>query len=635
LGALIGLLLSGPAWAQTFFEITPAASSAQEQPAIAALPNLNQFLVVWQDFQAGTLFDISGQLVNGDGSLTGSKITISNAANDQLAPAVAYNSSTNQFLVVWQEQDPLAGTLLDISGQLVNADGTLSGTKITISNTDNDQTAPAVTYNSQTNQFLVVWQEQDPDAGTGLDIFGRLVNADGSLSTAEFTISNAADDQTVPEVAYNSNPANNQFLVVWQTFQAGTLSDISGRLVDANGTLSGTSEITISNATNNQTAPAVAYNSQNNQFLVVWQTFQAGTLSDISGRLVDANGTLSGTSEITISNATNNQTAPAVGHNATANQFLVVWEDLSAGGPFSDVFAQRVAADGNLSGGNFEIRSTDPSSDRVAPQLSFNVNANEFVVVWQDAQGGATTDIVGQVTAGGGTATPPSVVVTAPNGSQTLTVGFSFNITWTSSDPSGFIASQEIHLSTDGGLTFPTVIVTNLPGSSSSFPWTPTSADTTTQGRIRVTATDTSVTPATGQDASNANFTIAEPGAPGTAPIDGCMIATAAFGSPLAAEVETLRAFRDRYLLPHAAGRWAVAAYYRVSPPLADVIRQHEALRVTTRGLLWPVVWWTHLALTWPVLAFAFAGGAVLAGGLGPYYLVRARSAGRARKTTR
>ncbi len=90
-GVLIGLLLPGLAWGQAF-EVTPGATSAQEQPAIAALPNLNQFLVVWQDFQAGS-FDISGQLVNGNGTLTGSKITISTAANDQTAASVAYNSA--------------------------------------------------------------------------------------------------------------------------------------------------------------------------------------------------------------------------------------------------------------------------------------------------------------------------------------------------------------------------------------------------------------------------------------------------------------------------------------------------------------------------------------------------------------
>lgn len=105
----------------------------------------------------------------------------------------------------------------------------------------------------------------------------------------------------------------------------------------------------------------------------------------------------------------------------------------------------------------------------------------------------------------------------------------------------------------------------------------------------------------------------------------GCFIATAAYGSPLAAEVQLLRQFRDRQLLSYAAGRSLVAAYYRLSPPLARVIQTHSALRAMARGALWPVVWWVHLALTSPALALALGGGGLLAGPLLPLLWRRSR----------
>jgi hypothetical protein len=68
----------------------------------------------------------------------------------------------------------------------------------------------------------------------------------------------------------------------------------------------------------------------------------------------------------------------------------------------------------------------------------------------------------------------------------------------------------------------------------------------------------------------------------------GCFIATAAYGTAMASEVRYLRAFRDQYLLASDIGRRFVELYYRVSPPIADFLREHSALRSAVRLWLWP-----------------------------------------------
>ncbi len=70
----------------------------------------------------------------------------------------------------------------------------------------------------------------------------------------------------------------------------------------------------------------------------------------------------------------------------------------------------------------------------------------------------------------------------------------------------------------------------------------------------------------------------------------GCAIATACFGTPMAEEVKILCAFRDKYLLPYPAGRAFVNVYYRISPGLADFIRDKELLKAIGRQCLRPII---------------------------------------------
>ncbi len=69
-----------------------------------------------------------------------------------------------------------------------------------------------------------------------------------------------------------------------------------------------------------------------------------------------------------------------------------------------------------------------------------------------------------------------------------------------------------------------------------------------------------------------------------------CFVATAAWGSPLAAEIGSLRRFRDRALLTHTPGRLIVSAYEYLGPRLADFIRPSATRRAAARALLRPLI---------------------------------------------
>jgi hypothetical protein len=71
----------------------------------------------------------------------------------------------------------------------------------------------------------------------------------------------------------------------------------------------------------------------------------------------------------------------------------------------------------------------------------------------------------------------------------------------------------------------------------------------------------------------------------------GCFIATAAYGTGTAKQLDVLRTYRDQVLLKDPLGARLVSLYYRFSPPAANYISQHNALRTVVReALINPIV---------------------------------------------
>ena len=73
-------------------------------------------------------------------------------------------------------------------------------------------------------------------------------------------------------------------------------------------------------------------------------------------------------------------------------------------------------------------------------------------------------------------------------------------------------------------------------------------------------------------------------------PVSRCFIATAAYGTPMAEEIQILREFRDEYLLTNLLGQGLVDVYYTISPPIAEFITEHPGLKPVVRAGLMPVV---------------------------------------------
>jgi len=88
----------------------------------------------------------------------------------------------------------------------------------------------------------------------------------------------------------------------------------------------------------------------------------------------------------------------------------------------------------------------------------------------------------------------------------------------------------------------------------------------------------------------------------------GCFIATAAYGTPMHPHLDSLRDFRDRYMVTNAPGRALVRFYYRYSPPAADFIADRSSLRTIVRVLLAPIVFTIENPGLAALAFFAFIG---------------------------
>ena len=90
-----------------------------------------------------------------------------------------------------------------------------------------------------------------------------------------------------------------------------------------------------------------------------------------------------------------------------------------------------------------------------------------------------------------------------------------------------------------------------------------------------------------------------------------CFIATAAFGTPYAEEIDILRNYRDDVLLQHRTGELLVTTYYTVSPPIAEKVAATAERRLLVRELV------VNPLVRVVSLGYATSTGLVLAGLLG------------------
>jgi hypothetical protein len=320
------------------------------------------------------------------GGTIGYSFAIAVGSNDQVQAAVAYNSQREEYLVVWQNEWN-AGANKNIAGQRVSKTGALVGNPFNIYG-GTDGHSPDVAYNSRYDSYLVVWQQDDPGSGWR-SIYGRIVSATGQVFPS-FAIAIGANglfvlDHSAPAVAYAYT--SDKYLVVWQSNWSPTpVHSIEGQFISNSGALSGSS-FTISQDPGNgdyRQNPDVAYNRRRNEHLVVWEQRDHNTdkYNIHAQRVQGASGQLLG-SALTISNQTFDESVPAVAAIppiGTGGQYLVVWQR-EWSSTDNDILAQRVTGEGSTDG-SYLIINNAADHDTVNPAVAGSESSQKYLLAW-------------------------------------------------------------------------------------------------------------------------------------------------------------------------------------------------------------------------------------------------------------
>ena len=185
---------------------------------------------MWQTTEIyGVLLDREGDLINEVPLID--DFALPNNGRDQRVEFVAYNSDRNEYLVVWaagyvQGPPSLNGY---ISGRIFGPDGMPRGPEIIMAQTGNPST-PSVVYVPKVKEYLMVWNDsrEDPTPGPGWgksnDIYARWLKKDGRPKFKEIPICIKEGNQTYPQVAYDS--ANHRFAIIWADHNAPDDSDV-------------------------------------------------------------------------------------------------------------------------------------------------------------------------------------------------------------------------------------------------------------------------------------------------------------------------------------------------------------------------------------------------------------------------
>jgi hypothetical protein len=212
----------------------------QFDPQVAYDSTSNRFLVVWADARFGSSdYDVRGRLYNSIGYPVGVDFSIAYETNYQGDPWICSDNNGN-FLIVFEDGlDPALGPF-NLYAYRYDSNGNRIGSRITIAlGSDTvDYIFPAVSYNPNVERYCVTWNDGDvsvePSSRDSYDgnIWGKILSKTGSVVKNNYIIEPGTSFIRTDSVPY----FDTMFFIAYDGTFSGN-RDIYGRLIASNGTV--------------------------------------------------------------------------------------------------------------------------------------------------------------------------------------------------------------------------------------------------------------------------------------------------------------------------------------------------------------------------------------------------------------
>ena len=352
-----------------------SASGSQSSP-VAISDGTHGAIIAWLDFRSDTTSNVYVQHLLGSGTVDGAwpvdgRALCTAVGNQQRLTMTS--DAQGGAIVAWQ--DFRGGATADIYSGHVLASGSVDpawpADGVVVCSATGNQMVPDVAIDGH-HGAIVTWY--DFRGGATSDIYGQHVRSDGSVDPAWPNDGRAlclavANQQLPKSVSDGAGGA----VVAWvDSRNASTGSDVYATHVKADGSLDPAWPV-------DGTALCTAFGGQVNHSIagdgtggaiVSWEDSRTGVASDIYAQHVQASGAVDPAWPANgrgICTASTNQQLPAILADGSGGAILA-WADFRAtGGAFSDIYAQRVQADGQLGGSVVGVPVTQPTVDALGP----------------------------------------------------------------------------------------------------------------------------------------------------------------------------------------------------------------------------------------------------------------------------